>query len=266
MVRYTVDFGPSQDPITLESIRQIVQLSPRRTRLSTEWPQALHHPAKEGQDWSLVLPFPETLWNAFDQMCSVQNIGRRTNAAGRCYTFLKTSDSDELNSVRAAISTIGKFVAIRDCLSLSFALDYDRDGGDPAGVPTAVGELRRKAKPYGKQVTSKTTAAADRLVKMCSAFLREMSCYSGIDGVAAVPPSVPDPEFNLPIYIASELAKRIGTKDLADLLKTTKARQSLKNVSLDEKLNSLVGTIEVTGKVGSTILLIDDLSTNPARA
>ena len=94
---------------------------------------------------------------------------------------------------------------------------------------------------------------------MCFGFLREMRCYSGINGVAAVPPSAPDPEFNLPIYLASEMAKRMGTEDLSGLLKTIKTRQSLKNLSLDEKLNSLVGTIEVPTKVGGSILLIDDL-------
>jgi len=77
----------------------------------------------------VVFPFSETLQNAFNQMSSVRHIGFRSGK-GRCFTFLKTQDPEEIDSVRAVIDKIGKYVAVRDCLALSFALDYDREGGD----------------------------------------------------------------------------------------------------------------------------------------
>lgn len=91
MAKIQIDFGPEQIPITESRIRDMIQWSPRRKQLINEW-EALHEPMKDGQDWSLVLPFCETLKNAFDSMCSVNTIGLREGKEGkdgikRCYTF-----------------------------------------------------------------------------------------------------------------------------------------------------------------------------------
>jgi hypothetical protein len=82
-----IDFGPEQIPITENRIRNMIQWVPRRKQLKSEWTETLHEPQRDGQDWSIVLPFCETLRNAFDSMCSANTIGLRKGSGGRCYTF-----------------------------------------------------------------------------------------------------------------------------------------------------------------------------------
>jgi hypothetical protein len=42
------------------------------------------------------------------------------------------------------------WVGIRDCLPISFALEFDRKEGDPTKDRTEIGALREAAKPYDK--------------------------------------------------------------------------------------------------------------------
>ncbi len=145
-------FMPEQREITIELIREMITWKPRRNMLSIEWLEPIHPPRNEGEDWSLVLPFCETLKNAFEFMCNITNtIGLRMGKGdpSRCYTYIKeVRDNPEcLDKIRQWIATIGEFVAIRDCLAISFALDYDREKGDPERNQTKIGNLRSKAKP-----------------------------------------------------------------------------------------------------------------------
>src|SRR5206468_4548642 len=113
--------------------------------------ELLHAPRSATADWSVVLPFCETLRNTFELMCPVDSIGLRSGTNGRCYTFLPQANEDDdecLSMVKAWHQTVGKYVAIRDCLALSFAIDYDRQGGNPQRRRTRIGELRARAKPY----------------------------------------------------------------------------------------------------------------------
>lgn len=145
MVKKNVDFGPHQNKITRERLLEIITLEPRRWKLSLGWPNPLHEPRNPGDDWSVVLPFRETFGNAFEVMCDVPNIGMR-EGGGRCYTFLKDDSSEALASTSGCLTLIGNYVAIRDCLALSFALDYDREEGSPDKLQTKIGLLRSRAK------------------------------------------------------------------------------------------------------------------------
>lgn len=265
MVRVSIDLSPVQQlPITKARIQEMITWKPRRMQLSSEWPTSLHEPKKPDENWSLVLPFCETFRNAFEEMCDVDSIGLRAAQGGtRCYTFLNDAkdNSETLGRVKAWLKIVGGYVAIRDCLALSFALDYDRKAGNPKMAQTEIGKLRSRAKPYNKAVTSDVRAAAKELSEACLAALKALSCYEVTDAVAAMPPARADKEFDLPQTLAAQIARRWKRPDLSGAVRTIRSRPPIKNSALTEKLAAIEGTVEADAAVfsGKSVLLVDDL-------
>jgi len=232
-------------------------------KLSKEWPEALHKPYSEDDDWNLLLPFCETLKNAFTS-CGVEHIGLRLTKTGdRCFTFLKDAKENEnaLPTVRRWLEVVGRYVAIRDCLALSFALDYDRVDGNPEKRQTHIGALRSRAKTYGQKTTKDSISASEELTEECIKFLRDLDCYQTADAVVAMPPSRPDTAFDLPAYVAGRIAKALKIADCCKAVGTTKPRPPLKDTAIGAKLQVLEGTVSVDAASvkGKTVLLIDDL-------
>jgi hypothetical protein len=251
---------PDQSPITPASILAMIGKKPRRRQFTRE-KQDLLHPSLAGKDSYIQFPFRETLWNSFEMMCNVPSIGLRENPVKGCYTYLKREDDDTLARVLLWQSTVGQYVAIRDCLALSFALDFEHEDGDPNKPQTRIGALRYRAKTYDRKSTDESLAAADLLVQECLSFLQSMTCYGAADAVVAMPPSRPDKPFDLPRHLAKGIAIEIGKADLSHHVVTVKERKPLKETILAEKLGVIQGTIAV-GRgpfQGCTVLLVDDL-------
>ena len=253
--------GPIQEPFEEENIRALPTLSPRRCKLLTQWPKVLYAPDSPEKDWRLILPFAATLENAFDTMTSIL-AHPHLSSGGRLVLFLKGAAEPEVREeAELWIATVGKYVAIQDCLALSFALDYEREDGAPDKDQTEIGALRSRAKPYGAVPTADTYWAADRLAEYCVGFLEEMSCYHSADGVVAMPPSSPDKPFDLPSYLAKKIGSAWGLENLSRYVRTDRSRGSLRNTAVDDKLTTIQGTIEVDAdRVKSkVVLLVDDL-------
>lgn len=235
-----------------------------RRQLSTQWTDVLHEPQEKGQDWRLILPFPNSFQNAFQTMSSVTAIPHVSKKNGNLCLFLKGIAADEKppQEIYDWITTVGEYVAMKDKLALSFALDFDRKGGDPKKPQSEVGALRVIAKPYGRATATKeTTAAADLLVDRCIAFLKAMTCYESASCVAAVPPSNPRNPYNLPRYLAKRISAKWERADLSEHVRTIEARGSIKSTAVANKLDALLGTIGVDADVfhKKNVLLIDDL-------
>ena len=260
MPMFKIQFPPIQDDFDEDDVRN---LDVGRRQLVTEWPTVVYKPQSEDRDWTLILPFPNTYRNAFETMCETQ-AWPHVAGNGKLCLYLKGIDREAgpPQEVNDWITKVGKYVAMKDMLALSFALDYEREAGSPNRPQTAVGSLRAQAKPYGSQVaTSQTKAAADQLVDRCVAALKEMTCYKSANCVVATPPSDPTKTYNLPRYLAAQIAAKMGIEDLSKHVRTIKARNSIKAVPLAEKLDTLLDTIEVDAEVFSkkNVLLIDDL-------
>ncbi|MFC1531517.1 hypothetical protein ACFL5T_04670 [Gemmatimonadota bacterium] len=259
-----IDFGPAQGKITLDRISEILGWSPRRMRIGgPDWPDILKEPQGPDNDWSMVLPFCETLKNAFEFGCQAQSIGLR-EGKGRCWTFICDTagkDLDELVDVREWIAVVGRYVAIRDGLCMSFALDFDREHGDPNAEHTPIGLLRIRAKPYGRAADEDALLAAGQLAGALKSFLDSMRSYRFAKCVAAVPPSRSDKPFDLPRHLAAVLAAECDLEDVSGSVQTVSPRKELKDLPLDEKLPALLDTIEVDPAPieGRSVLLIDDL-------
>jgi hypothetical protein len=257
---FIIQFPPIQDDFDENDVRTLVV---GRRQLRTEWPTALYKPQSEDRDWMLILPFPNTYQNAFESMCNIQ-AWPHVAATGKLCLYLKGINSGENppQDIYDWIEKIGRYVAMKDMLALSFALDYERDGGNPNQPQTEIGALRAQAKPYGSQIAgAQTKSAADQLVDRCIGFLNEMTCYKSANCVVAMPPSDPDKAYNLPRYLAARIAAKRGLEDMSKHVRTIKARNSIKAVPLAEKLDTLLGTIQADPDVfaGKHVLLVDDL-------
>lgn len=254
------DLPPIQEALEEDDIRG---MNVGRRQLRTEWPKALHKPDSPDRDWCLILPFPNTYQNAFSSMCETSAYPHHA-ASGKLCLYLQGfgPDDEPPGEVATWVENVGKYVAMKDFLALSFALDYEREAGNPNRPQTEIGALRAQAKPYGGQAATKqTTAAADQLVERCLVFLAEMTCYKSANCIVAMPPSDPTKKYNLPRYLAAQIAGKLGLEDLSQHVRTIKARNSIKGVPLAEKLDTLLDTIEVDAEVFSNkrVLLVDDL-------
>jgi hypothetical protein len=251
---------PIQDSFDEEDIRNMVV---GRRRLSTEWHDVIHPPTAANNDWTLILPFPNTYRNAFETMVSAE-VYPHVASNGRLCLYLKGVGAKEQppQAVYDWVTKVGKYVAVKDLLALSFALDYERAGGDPNEPQTEVGALRALAKPYGSATASKQTLnAADQLVQKCLVFLNEITSYGKANCVAAMPPSDPAKEYNLPRYLAEKIACALGRENLTDYVRTVKPRDSVKALPLKAKLDTLRETIKVHPDAfkNKNVLLLDDL-------
>lgn len=255
-----------QAPITEKRIIEMVssvKWKPRRMQLKTQWPEPLHEPKSEEENWRLILPFCETFKNAFHSMCFVNSIGLREVSGRRCLTFFNDAkeNKDTLIQVQSWLDIIGPYVALRDGLALSFAIDYDREKGDPKRPSTKIGKLRRRAKTYDAHPTSDTYVAADELVRVCLNVLKEVSCYNSADVIVAMPPSKLNKPFDLPGYLAKGIAKGCSKINLSHSLRTVRERPPIKDCEWKKKLNALKGTIELDPDSfkDKIVLLVDDL-------
>ena len=254
------DPPPSQDDFDEDDVRG---MNVGRRQLKTEWPTALYAPEAADKNWRVILPFPNTYKNAFLSMCSVDAYPHPTRG-GRLCLFLNGTEGDAEAPPEVVdwIKLVGKPVVMKDNLALSFALDYEREGGSPTLPQTRIGALRAQAKPYGASAaTRQTKPAADELVSLCVEFLNQMTCYESADCIVAMPPSDPAKNYNLPRYLAEHISAVWGRENLTPSVRTVKARSSIKAVALADKFDTLAGTIEVDDNVfeGKRVLLLDDL-------
>ena len=233
-----------------------------RRQLKTEWQTILYAPEQPDKNWRIILPFANTYENAFGSMCEV-NYHAHHAKEDRLIIFLNGTEGDQEAPAEAVewIEKVEHPVAMKDFLAISFALDYDREGGNPEKPQTVIGALRGRAKPYGGSApTAQTRKAADTLAEGCMDFLNTMSCYSSANCIVAMPPSDPSKSFNLPRYLAEGIAEEWGCENLSEHV-IGKPRNSIKGLPLAQKLDTLLGTIEVEDGVFADrhVVLLDDL-------
>ncbi len=253
------DLPPIQEEFDEDDIRN---MTTGRRQLKTEWQKALYKPDSPDKDWCVILPFPNTFQNAFFSTCRTDAYAHQA-PTGKLCLYLRGIGPRDVPPEEVAnwIETVGRYVAMKDFLALSFALDYEREHGDPLRLQTTVGALRARAKPYDRQPTADTLNAAKDLSRRCMEFLNEMACYHSTDCVVAMPPSDPTKKYNLPLFLAKQIAKDWGKEDLTNHVRTIKPRESVRTAPLDQKLDRVLGTIGVDEDAfqGRTVLLVDDL-------
>jgi hypothetical protein len=258
MPRASFDLPPIQADFTEDDIRA---MNVMRHQLRTSWRKTLYAPEKPDQNWKLILPFANTYLNAFASMCDLNY--HPHHPKDRLTIFLNgtAGDDEPPAEVIPWIETVGNPVVMRDFLALSFALDYDREGGNPKEPHTDIGNLRALAKPYGGDAaTTQTRKAAGKLAERCVEFLTTMTCFKSADCIVAMPPSDPSKAYNLPRYLAKRVAETMGLENLTKNVRTIAPRNSVKGIALGDKFDTLLGTIEVDDVFKKKrVILIDDL-------
>ncbi|HUU02405.1 MAG TPA: hypothetical protein VM425_13255 [Myxococcota bacterium] len=259
-----------QETITRDLIAEMCDWKPRRMSLA-EYNLArgdkvhvgLNKPRKDGDDWNLAFPFKDSFVPAFECAFEIQNIGfRQKEGVNLVYTFLKNVADEDIEDLSKWLGDIDKAVAIRDCLALSFAMDYEREYGNPDNDQTETGALRASAKTYGGlRPTDTSMRAADNLASRLAGFIRDIRAYNYSQCVVAVPPSSLSKPFDLPTHLAKTVAAELQWADLSSAVRTVKERPQLKNLPVGEKLEALDGTVKVESEAvkGRVVTLIDDL-------
>lgn len=247
-----------QQGITEDTIRQMVGQAPRRWRLG-DW-TALIEPSKPSTDWALRFPFPETFANICNISCPQRHNQVRVGTDGKPFTYLQgtahlASSAEEIGSVRAWLNRIGRFVGIRDCLALSFALDFERSNGDPDNPQTQLGALRARVK-YAADYD-----AIEEIIPELVAFCETMPGYDRADLVVSVPPSLVSPAFDFPKKLATGVANERKLPYVA-ALRTVKDREKVADIRLAEKLDVFRGSVAVGCRdrfKGKNVIIIDDV-------
>ena len=248
-----------QEKITPEKI-QAMLAPPSRRVLTSVW-EVLNEPRREDETWNLGMPL-KCYARAFDEVFTPQinHIRWREGRNHTYYTYLKNVDEDDLEEINQWLKKMEGWIGIRDCLPVSFALDFDREDGNPALGKTEIGSLREAAKPYDQPAQRSNYRAARQLAEKCLVFLDKVKCYDSLDTVIAIPPSMPKREYHLSSVIASHVANDWEREDLSDAVKKVTKTEQVKNLPLEKKLQTIEGSIEVISEVeGKKVLLIDDL-------
>lgn len=254
-----ISVNSNQDSFSEDDINAMLSVT-RRKQLTGDW-DFITPPSSEDKDYAFAVPF-DPFKEVFDEVFSdIDHIYWGENAGNTFYTYLKDVNSSDIERIQEYFSDIVGCVAIKDCLPISFAIDFERENGNPDLGQTEIGEIRSRAKLYGTQlVTDEHYRAADELVEKTIDFIRRAKFYNKLDAIIGMPPSDPDKEYILTHYIADEISKKLKLEDLSSLVRKEYKTEGAKNLPLDEKLDAIKESISVSEKVSKRkILLLDDL-------
>lgn len=164
---------------------------------------------------------------------------------------------EQIEQVEAWERAQGKTIYLRDCLSISIALDTNLED-NTSGNYTPLGALESRAK------NSRDSSAIAELSDAASSAILSLTYYKDADFVCAIPPS-PGKDFDLPTEIVRQVSQKTGKPDITSGLVFANAKSSVKSASFEEKWNvweqtgltyqASVNGVDVRGK---NIILIDD--------
>lgn len=252
-------WSPKQTAITQEALEEF-----QANRDGRRWRGGcyLNKPSAKYDSFGVILPCEETFHNAIAAL-DFQEVGPHRISSGKCGAFFPgIVEGDKSHTqLDERVNAINGFVGMRDLLAMSFALDYDRENGDPTRPRTQAGKLRATANPYGKNANASTIAAAEQLAEMLLSAIDHLGCYTVADAVCGVPPSQPDKPFHLPKFLAGRIAASMGVPDLSGEITTPAARPHMRTTAIEDKLAQLDGTMMASeGKFeGMIVLLVDDI-------
>ena len=248
---------PLQPQITLEKVQRLVSQTRRRWRLKDDWPTVLREPAEPGDDWGVTLPPEATFWNVLT-WAQLPIAGPNNTSGGNIGGYLL--EDSYLPEVKRRLEKVGAIIRIRDCLAMSFALDYTHEDG-PKSPYTDLYQTLVATDPGQGTSVDERMRHAHRMVNQLEAFVRRMNCYEAAQIVTAVPSKNPAADFHLPVWLADQLSERLNMERGADKVKTLRLRLSMRNTGAPDRLEHLKGTIEVDSAAfnDKIVLIVDDV-------
>jgi hypothetical protein len=165
--------------------------------------------------------------------------------------FRSIRSESEFSSFKEFFDSHHKTVFLRDLLSLSVAIDFNKE---PDGSYTTVGGYEASAKDAFEE------NAIRQLTDICREFILKTPFYNTAPSLAAVPPR-PSKQYDLPTILAKRIAHSLDLNDISQSLRWLGEKGQLKQEKLEEKWDFLAKTgMEVDYSFqGDSIILLDDL-------
>ncbi len=238
---------------------RLASLSIKPWSLGDQW-QALHEPDRPGKDWGISFP-TEPYCLMFDRQFPHVPKNKWT-AREKCYvTYFQRISDEDLASVRAFVDGIRPYVVVKDLTASSMTLAFRAATGASGDLEaTEVGQLMRAAKPYNDIPNEEHRRAGTALARRLCALVKTVALYRDVDGFVAIP-CAGSKRFSLPRGFAYELARRTGKANLSEAVTKSKVTPELKNLSLADKLEAILGsvTVDMAKVEGKSIVVVDDL-------
>jgi phosphoribosylpyrophosphate synthetase len=170
--------------------------------------------------------------------------------------YFKYVNKEEIDHIEKWEKNQGCRVFLRDCLSLSIALDFNLIDST-SGKYTKIGDLERNGKH------NKDQNSINQIADIVAQTINDMPYYKDADLICSVPPR-PDKDFDLPSSVTSLVSAKVGKPDVTNSFVFKGKKSSVKTSTFDEKWNVWEGaqvffqnspTLNVNDK---TVILIDD--------
>ena len=209
------------------------------------------HPGIQHDSKSFAVNFPETIKKIFEADTGLE-LSKNPNS-GRFFREIKTDD--ELNKIEEWQKKQGDLVYLRDCLSLSIAVDVNLTD-NTSGQYTSIGRLEHDGK------NNKDMEAVKKIADITSNVIQSLPYYKDADLICSVPTD--HANFNLPKCVTSLVSGKVNKQDVTGGFIFGKEKSSVKNSSVDKKWDvwesaqvSFQNTSEINVK-DKTVILIDD--------
>jgi predicted amidophosphoribosyltransferase len=175
------------------------------------------------------------------------------------YAHISAEDEEH---IRRFCRVLSGAVWLNDQLDASFALAIHSSYPHGQFQRTPTDELVYGAKPYHRSATADNKAKAVQIASLMASFIQDCPVYASANAVAAVPPSDPDKPFDLPTYVAAEVARLTKKLDVSRGVRKTRRTQPMQDCrTAAEKAANIRGAFQaVTGILrDKTVVLVDDM-------
>ncbi len=209
--------------------------------------------ANVGPDYigTLNLPFSQSVGRIFGEALGLDL--KRGKRPGACWRPIETEE--EFARIKAWTVAQGTRVFLRDCLTVSIALDLNlRESAGGPGGHTELGELEARAK------SAPDAAALTALARAFCEAIRDLPPYRGAKCIAAVPPR-PGKAYDLPQTLAGRIASELSITDITSGFVFAAPKGTVKDATVEERWSEweksgLVFKPPLTNR--PSVILIDD--------
>ncbi|GFZ79945.1 hypothetical protein RLOatenuis_1400 [Rickettsiales bacterium] len=183
--------------------------------------------------------------------------------------YMHVKDEQELAVIEEWERKQGSSIFLRDCLSLSVALDFNFKRTDnTSGERTEIGELVYNGKEYNGKYNKDQNAiqnAINQLVDKVSEFIQDKPFYKDADLICSVAPGPDKKGSDLPSRVTNLVSAKVDKQDVTNGFVFNGPKLSVKDCAFEEKWevwekakvsfqNSPDFNVD-----GKTIILIDDI-------
>jgi hypothetical protein len=177
--------------------------------------------------------------------------------------LIADATAEQCQAIQSFLTMLGNVYLIKDTLDECYALALHTIMTETGTFQrTPIGQLVREAKPYDSGWNAGNQQQAGKLADFLAEFVRTHPTYARVPLIAAVPPSNPDKQFDLPALLAERLASLTGKQIATSHLRKVRATLPMKNLAtLASKAANVKDAFyaEPSVFVGKDIFLVDDI-------